>query len=395
MGTRKNLLSPVHPDYRGWLEVMKIDSQIIYHTTSLQSYPMFIEEFKLSFRSGESKQAKLRPGLVLDPRVNYPLYRNFRFRVDYQEDGTAILHRTDDEMGRLDSFSMRVYDPTTENVPDFDSTFYTYKGQKGERAPKDTTHAKIDDLVEIIRENAFANCEGLECCEIHDGVKIIEKMAFRNCKSLEALFLPSGLEEIQELAFSKCSKIRILSLPLDISIEQFGAGIIDGCHSFFETPYGYFPPCRQYRDQVRRVHRAILDLYRNQPNLHKICLRTNVSAQAIIECTQKYGSAIASVTDHNGMTPLHILAINPHGNFAQIMFKVDFDALLVVKDNLKNTPLDYLRVYQMEIHTSFVTALCLHRNAQMNCTVVPTQQPARSLKRKRENHEKKNAGIIL
>jgi len=90
---------------------------------------------------GESMEVQLpRKGLKLDPRANEP--HRVRFSIRYHDDGiTATLTRIDDDhRGRGHGrFTMRLYDPETEEVPDFTSTIYVYMGLPDERAPNDTT----------------------------------------------------------------------------------------------------------------------------------------------------------------------------------------------------------------------------------------------------------------
>mmetsp|Transcript_6719 Transcript_6719/g.7713 ORF Transcript_6719/g.7713 Transcript_6719/m.7713 type:complete len:115 (-) Transcript_6719:841-1185(-) len=91
---------------------------------------------------GESMEVQLpRKGLKLDPRANEP--HRVRFSIRYHDDGiTATLtriHDYDDDDDYFDSLSMRLYDPQTEEVPDFTSTIYVYMGLPDERAPNDTT----------------------------------------------------------------------------------------------------------------------------------------------------------------------------------------------------------------------------------------------------------------
>ncbi len=74
------------------------------------------------------------------------------------------------------------------------------------------------------------------------------------------------------------------------------------------------------------------------------------------------------------MTPMHILALNPHADASSIMtcFEANMGAVLepyTEGDNHRpsalsgKTPLDYLAEYNVESHLSIVAALCRHREA--------------------------------
>ncbi len=305
-----------------------------------------------------------RKGLILDPRANRPLER--KFRVDYHEDNiTVTLTRIDDDPYTLYSFYMRVYDPKIEVVPSFDSTIYTYMGQDNERVPKDTTCAIIHSSVKIIKALAFLGCDKMTRCIMHNhGIETLEISAFCGCTSLEALFLPSSLREIEGGVFDNCRNIRILSLPMEIDIENIQQLVFRGCDTLFHTAQIQSYELHGDDDQV---HQAVLDFYRNQPPLHKVCLSTDVNVLAIKACIQENGKASASITDHNGMKPLHILAINPHASTLSIYacFEANISAA-IENDSEGNNPLDYLREHKnVEGYMTLLRALCLHRMADL------------------------------
>ncbi len=268
---------------------------------------------------------------------------------------------------------MRVCDfdskSTTRTRPSRTNTVYNYEGQKGERAPYDTTQAIVDPKVKAIKVNAFHECREMKRCIIHEGVETIEQGAFSNCTSLEALFLPSSLREIQHGAFSRCENLRILPLH-NIDIDKVGHMIFGKCDTFFKLTkiqrYRYAFSGRVFNHD--QVHRDVLDFYRNQQSpLHKVCLGIHVNAQSIHDCIETHGSGTTSITDHDGMTPLHILAINPHANLGAIFacFEANMNAI-VVNDYRGNTPLDYMKEFNnIEGCISLIQALCLHREAHL------------------------------
>ncbi len=243
---------------------------------------------------------------------------------------------------------MRVFDPEIESVPDFDSATYIYLGVDGEQAPDDTNVGIVEQSVRTIKIIAFADCMEMKRCIIHGHVVRIDQFAFWNCRSLEALFLPSSIRDIEGWAFERCRNIRILPLPLDIDFNQISKipqyCMLHRSDAFFRTTQIDFVLRRtRTRDQV---YEDILDFYRNLNPLYKACLDTNVSTRAIHECVHTYGREIAFNTDYDGMTPLHILALNPHANTGCILacFEANMSAALV-RDGIGKTPLDTLLEY--------------------------------------------------
>ena len=125
-------------------------------------------------------------------------------------------------------------DHAVDDVFDGDNIFIIYRGG---RAPQHVTHARIDESVDEIEEEAFDGCENLLQVETHDGIRIIGKWAFRYCVSLRRINLKSAveidngsfhgcynleavefgdrLERIGNLAFYRCS-LKHLKLPSSI-----------------------------------------------------------------------------------------------------------------------------------------------------------------------------------
>jgi len=129
---------------------------------------------------------------------------------------------------------MRVYDPETEALPDFNLTTYIYFGLDGEYAPLDTTEVIIHPSVETIKEEAFHHCSKMRRCIMHENVENIKCRAFHECVSLDALFLPPRLQSSGDCAFVGCTYMRVLSIPPNINIEKIGKKIVRGCRTFFE-----------------------------------------------------------------------------------------------------------------------------------------------------------------
>ncbi len=336
---------------------------------------------------GQSVQLKLlSPNLVIDERCNFP--RNCKFNFIYDAGGTAVtLVRTDCVGWQDGPFTFRVYDPKTESLPKFES-MYTYMGIEGERAPREATLIIIDPSVEIIRERAFEECFLLEKCFMHDGVEMIEDGAFRrcsamsmirlsrslktigfeafhSCEALQSIFIPPSITNIGNDAFGLCTNIRTLSLPHNLTISNIGYDAFYRCDTFLEiAKIQNYTGCERESENFLEVHQSMLDFYRKAPTMHRECLNTTVTARSIMDCVNEHGAAVAAITDHDEMTPLHILAMNPHTDEGAILacFHANIHAVLTV-DAKNRTPLDYLMAFgDLEVRTSLITALCVHRN---------------------------------
>ncbi|MDO4338011.1 MAG: leucine-rich repeat protein [Eubacteriales bacterium] len=76
--------------------------------------------------------------------------------------------------------------------------------------------------VELLDENCFGGCQGLEYIELPKTLKTLGKSCFSTCVSLKEINLPEGLEVIGDEAFSFNKKIEFIEIPSTvISIGQF------------------------------------------------------------------------------------------------------------------------------------------------------------------------------
>ncbi len=320
---------------------------------------MIIQRFENLPVIGKTITVKLpRPNLILDPRENW--LRPCEFDCRYHADGITVTLTCIDRRRKPSGcpFTLRTYDPETETVPRFDTTTYTYMGVDGERAPYNTIVAIIDQSVHTIKKNAFQSCTNMRKCIMHDQVHTIEQTAFECCTSLEALFLPSSLRKIGQSAFYDCSSLRILPLPQDMDPRNIGCLTFFHCETFFRTT--------QIQSHPR--YASIVDFYGNRiPPLHKACLQINVSTQTIHDCILTHGPIVASIIDHDGMTPLHILAMNPHADSGTIIacFEAEMSCAFL-GDSRGNTPLEYLKEYNLEGYTTMITSLCIHRESSFH-----------------------------
>ncbi len=285
-----------------------------------------------------------------------------------------------------------------EVVPRFDSDTYNYLGLKNERAPLDVRKVIVDKSVKVIQYCAFESCEDMQVCEMHDGIEEIGLYAFSYCRnlkriklsknlewigptafaacySLHAIFIPPSVEEISEYAFCQCRNMRLLSLPQNITPQQIGIrAFLNCCRVYQDSTTQFLQDAQRYSAMNQyyddNIDPFIIDHCHNQPPLHQACLDTEVSAQAIKDCIQTHGSHVAHAVDDNGMAPLHILALNPYVDSGSLVacFEANMNAVFE-NDNENNTPLDYLRNYNVEGFICLIWELCLHREAHlMNIT---------------------------
>ncbi len=146
---------------------------------------------------------------------------------------------------------------------------------------------------------------------------------------------------------------------------------------YMEEGMDYYPDeirKQQLRDLAQRelqweeshtINQAIIRFYVQIPPMHKTCLSTDVSSQTIHTCFRTYGPVTAFMTDHDGMTPLHILTMNPHATPASILTCLNLNInAAFMRDDSDMMPMDYLWKYErLESLFTVIQSLCLHRDA--------------------------------
>jgi hypothetical protein len=125
-----------------------------------------------------------------------------------------------------------------------DGDIFVYTGG---RAPQHVVNAIIDESVEEIDDEAFANNPNLRSVVCHDrvlkvgewvfydcsslqrvkmsGVKIIEDGAFYSCKNLKDAEFGDKLETVGDLAFNNCTSLQRVKLP---KVKTIGASAFSG-----------------------------------------------------------------------------------------------------------------------------------------------------------------------
>ena len=71
----------------------------------------------------------------------------------------------------------------------------------------------VGNLVTLIGEFAFKNCESLTSIEISDSVRAIGNEAFKGCTSLTSIEIPYSVNDIGVEAFTGCTSLTSVTLP--------------------------------------------------------------------------------------------------------------------------------------------------------------------------------------
>jgi len=286
-----------------------------------------------------------------------------------------------------------------------------YLGLLDEEIPYDVTHVIVDDSVRIIREEAFVCMEYLVSVIMADTVEKIEDDAFRacyslkyirisktlrmigdgafyDCTSLEILILPSSVILIEGAAFGRCQSLRILILS-ELNGNNCGDDenrIIRNELLIHGTAIQQIAEAAgvQYRDagpgapgtepgqgrgfriesieSIRQVNEWLIHHMDGSP-FHKLCYRADINAKQINDYLNDHGNqSTAELDPFHGMTPLHMLAVNPHAPvdaLAGNIFHANMDAA-VVPDNHGHTPLDYAKQYNVPGLLKMIEALCMN-----------------------------------
>ena len=111
----------------------------------------------------------------------------------------------------------------------FDGGIFIYRGG---RAPQHITHARIDESLDEIEDEAFKDCEHLLMVDTHDGIRRVGKSAFYKCKSLRRINLKSA-GEIDEYAFYFCENLE--SVDFGDRLETIGQSAFRFCERLVQV----------------------------------------------------------------------------------------------------------------------------------------------------------------
>lgn len=120
-------------------------------------------------------------------------------------------------------------DPANPNYASVEGVLYTkdlktllvFPNQKG-RTDSGTKEIPVTyempEGVEVINQNAFYKCSGLEKIVLPKSLKMIEDRAFFKCKNLEDIAIPNGVTTIGEDSFSYCVKMGKIVVPQSVEL---------------------------------------------------------------------------------------------------------------------------------------------------------------------------------
>ena len=159
----------------------------------------------------------------------------------------------------------------------------------------------------------------------------------------------------------------LLILPHDIDIDlgKVGDVIITSTDiQQIARTAGVEYEMNNVRESNRRVNEWLIHHMDESP-FHKLCYDTSVTSKQINDYLIEHDNDSALQTDGNyGMTPLHMLAMNPHAPADSISTLLNSNQEAVFSlDNEEKTPLDYARDYNVGGLVGMITGLCNQRNS--------------------------------
>lgn len=273
---------------------------------------------------------------------------------------------------------------------------YIYQGLDKEIIPWDVSHVVVDEGVTVIKECAFETSTGSHIVSVimGDNVKRIEESAFcccyalrfirlsktleyigecsfSFCESLEALFLPSAVTYIDIKAFNGCHSLILLTLPNDIDLDNNGIVYDTGIAQIAEFADVTYEMIANDEDNLTdesnvRVNEWLIH-YLDESPFHKLCCTSFVTTHQINNFLNEHENNSALQIDAiYGMTPLHMLSINPYGPADSIaaLLASNMEAVFC-SDNEDNTPLEYARDYNVGGLVAMIEVLCNHRNSSV------------------------------
>lgn len=110
------------------------------------------------------------------------------------------------------------------------------------------TSYAIPATVKYINDNAFSNCDNLECVTLPFGVKTIGNSSFEDCDLLTTINIPDGVESIDSFAFWYCESLKSIKIPK--SVESIGLGVFTNCLSLVDITVDENNPCFSSQDGV-------------------------------------------------------------------------------------------------------------------------------------------------
>jgi hypothetical protein len=174
------------------------------------------------------------------------------------------------------------------------------------------------------------------------------------------------------MAFYGCRSLKLLILPNDIDINNVGKGIIyltaieqiakaTGVAYEFNEYQGYHA---MTNESSRRVKEWLYH-HMDEAPFHKLCYDSSITTKHINDfLTENGNDAALAIDPYHGMTPLHMLSMNPHAPAVTISALLDVNMEAAFRlDNQRKVSLDYAREYNVGGLVAMVNGLCNHRHA--------------------------------
>eukprot|EP00554_Chaetoceros_debilis_P001197 CAMPEP_0194095892 /NCGR_PEP_ID=MMETSP0149-20130528/57063_1 /TAXON_ID=122233 /ORGANISM="Chaetoceros debilis, Strain MM31A-1" /LENGTH=350 /DNA_ID=CAMNT_0038781853 /DNA_START=91 /DNA_END=1139 /DNA_ORIENTATION=+ len=148
--------------------------------------------------------------------------------------------------------------------------------------------------------------------------RYIGECAFLRCESLEALFLPSTVKSIGNYAFVWCGSLRLLILPHRIDLDNvkeiisYRTAICQIADNTGVTIEYDENNAIANDESNRRVNEWLFHHMDHAP-FHKLCYNSSITTKHLNAYINEHGNDTALDIDTiHGMTPLHMLSMNPH-----------------------------------------------------------------------------------
>eukprot|EP00554_Chaetoceros_debilis_P015942 CAMPEP_0194125528 /NCGR_PEP_ID=MMETSP0150-20130528/59510_1 /TAXON_ID=122233 /ORGANISM="Chaetoceros debilis, Strain MM31A-1" /LENGTH=693 /DNA_ID=CAMNT_0038819339 /DNA_START=83 /DNA_END=2167 /DNA_ORIENTATION=- len=161
-------------------------------------------------------------------------------------------------------------------------------------------------------------------------------------------------QEIKRGAFGWNQSLRLLILPNDIDLDNVRVIIDETAISQIAENAGVAYERTECCDDggteesSRRVNEWLIQHMDNSP-FHKLCYNSSITTKHINDYLNEHGNDSARAIDTiHGMTPLHMLSMNPHSPADAIAALLDVDMEVVFRlDNQGKISLDYARDYNV------------------------------------------------
>ena len=176
---------------------------------------------------------------------------------------------------------------------------------------------------------------------------------------MEAVFLPSTVKSIGSWSFSGCRSLRLLVLPHRTDLDNVKEIIVQTAIYQIAKNAGV-----AYEYGNHRVNEWLIHHMDHAP-FHKLCYNSSITTKHINDYINEHGNDSArAIHVIHGMTPLHMLSMNPHSPADAIAALLNVDMEVVFRlDNQGKISLDYARDYNVGRLVALVNGLCNHRNA--------------------------------